>query len=194
MTRGGEPDGAAPNMKHGRASHEPARFPFEPSSQPDSPLLRGPSLLDRLAVACGLGLLLAGVIQFSTVFVRTGPLIAPVWLAELATNLHAIMIFLAVGITLAASRHVRLSGFKKAGDSGIGVRLLSVVLAVAFSLTLAWVALPYVLASWQTGEGSREIGGLSGLYWVKSGLLLLALGIAVGAVVSGRRGSKPGVS
>ncbi|MEL6735966.1 MAG: hypothetical protein AAFO98_08815 [Pseudomonadota bacterium] len=167
---------------------------FETRGAPDGPLPRGLSLLDWFAMACGLGVLLAGAIQFATVFLRAGPLTAPVWLMELATNLHAIMIFLAVGITLAASRHVRLSGFKKAGGNGIGVRFFTVVLAVAFSITLAWVALPYVLASWQTGEGSREIGGLSGLYWVKSGLLLLAFGIGAGAVVSGWRGPKHRVS
>lgn len=141
----------------------------------------GRRVIDGIALLCGAAFLVGGIIQFAAVALRASPLTAPVWFSELATGFHALALFFVIGATLAASRHVRLSGFQQNGNASGFVRWISFLLAIGFALVLLWASVPYVSASWRVGEGSVELGGLSGLYWVKSGLLVLALGLLVGA-------------
>jgi len=141
----------------------------------------GRRVIDGIALLCGAAFLVGGIIQFAAVALRASPLTAPVWFSELATGFHALALFFVIGTTLAASRHVRLSGFRRGAEPSRPVRWTTCILATGLAVTLLWTSLPYVAASWNVGEGSVELGGLSGLYWVKSGLLVLALGLLVGA-------------
>ena len=56
---------------------------------------------------------------------------------------------------------------------------------VPISATLLVLSLPYVAASWRVLEGSPEVGGIPGIFVLKTGLpvmavLLLAAGLADG--------------
>ncbi len=112
------------------------------------------------------------------------------WIAmqESVTWMYALVFLLGAAYTLKHDAHVRVdiiyqrcSRTARAWIDLFGTLLL---LLPVCGLVL-WSSLEYVTNSWAMGEGSREAGGLPGLYVLKSaillmGLLLLLQGIAMG--------------
>ena len=99
-------------------------------------------------------------------------------LQELAQALHAVAFMLAMGWVLQRDEHVRVDIlYRKLGPRGqarvnfFGTLLL-LLPAMAF---LFWDSLDYVAASWRILEGSREAGGLPGVFLLKSLIPLMAL-------------------
>ena len=109
-----------------------------------------------------------------------------VWMQEGYLWLNAAVVLLAMTPTMARDRHVRVDLlYRNYGDRGRAiVDILSVVLLLWPLLgVVLWTSFPYVQASWSVWEGSREAGGLPGLFLLKSMLplaavLLLARGLA----------------
>ncbi len=92
-------------------------------------------------------------------------------LQELAQALHALAFMLAMGWVLQQDEHVRVDIFyRKLGPRGqarvnfFGTLLL-LLPAMGF---LFWISLDYVAASWRILEGSREAGGLPGVFLLKT--------------------------
>ena len=98
-----------------------------------------------------------------------------IWMQESVTWMHAALFMLAAAYTLALDEHVRVDIFysrlRPAGRAWVdtvGVLFLLVPTCVVI-LVYGW---RYVAVSWSIGEGSPEAGGLPGLYWLKTLLLV----------------------
>jgi len=105
------------------------------------------------------------------------------WIAmqESVTYMHAIVFLCGLGYTLNKGRHVRVDIFfdRWSERTRRWVDFFGTLLLL-FPVCgfIAWVSWDYVLQSWQIGEGSREAGGLPGVFLLKS-LILLASGLLV---------------
>ncbi|HSN73232.1 MAG TPA: TRAP transporter small permease subunit [Steroidobacteraceae bacterium] len=98
------------------------------------------------------------------------------WLTESVTWMHAAVFMLGAAYTLRHDEHVRVDVFYRTATArrrawaDLAGTLLFLLPFCAF---LLYEGIPYLLASWRIGEGSREAGGLPALYLLK-GLIPLA--------------------
>jgi TRAP-type mannitol/chloroaromatic compound transport system permease small subunit len=111
------------------------------------------------------------LITFAVVILRYVFSLGFVWLQESYVWLHGIVFMLGAGYTLLHDGHVRVDIFyreasvrRKAAVDLFGALLL----LLPFVVMVFWVAWPYAVVSWQRLEGSREAGGLPGLFLLKS--------------------------
>ncbi len=120
--------------------------------------------------------LLMVIITFVVVLLRY--LFDTGWIAmqESVTYLHAMVFMLGAAYTLKHGGHVRVDIFyQRFGMRGrawvnlLGTLFLLFPLAI-FIFTVSW---DYVADSWKVLEGSREAGGLPGVFLLKSLILVL---------------------
>lgn len=100
------------------------------------------------------------------------------WIAmqESVTYLHAALFMLGAAYTLQRNGHVRVDIlYQKLSRRGRAwVDLLgTLLLLVPVCVFIAWAGWDYVLGSWEVMEGSREAGGIPGVYLLKT--LILAM-------------------
>ena len=95
------------------------------------------------------------------------------WIAmqESVVYMHAAVFMLGAAYTLQADEHVRVDIFYRARSPR--TRAWIDLLGTAFFLlpvcaALVWFSWDYVAASWSVHEGSREAGGLPGVYLLKT--------------------------
>lgn len=133
------------------------------------------------------------------VILRYGFDIGAVALQESAIYLHATAFMLGIAYTLKLDEHVRvdviysrLSERQRAwiNLSGHCLFLLPV------TITVGLYSLPYVAASWRILEGSSEVGGVPGIFVLKTlipltAILLSLQGIAEIARIAGRLRETP---
>lgn len=98
---------------------------------------------------------------------------------------HAIMFLLGAGYVLRENGHVRVDVFygmmsDRARHIVDFVGLVFFVLPVVG--VILWVGLPYVSLSWSSFEGSRQSGGIPGVFLLKTMLLVFAVSIALQAI------------
>ena len=142
-------------------------------------LVRG---IDRLNDLIGKGVawltLLMVLITFFVCVMRYGFNWGRVWIQESYVWLHGIVFMVAAGYTLLHNGHVRVDIFYRPASArhkawvdlfGTLVLLLPVVIMV---FVVSW---PYVAESWAKLEGSREAGGLQGLFLLKSVILVFCV-------------------
>ena len=138
--------------------------------------------LDALAEFTGRvvawGTLLMVLITFAVVLLRY--LFDTGWIAmqESVTYLHATVFMLGSAYTLKHGGHVRVDIFyQKLGMRGKAwVNLLGTLfLLLPMMIFIFWVSWDYVVESWKVLEGSREAGGLPGVFLLKTLILLLPL-------------------
>jgi len=138
--------------------------------------------LDRVAEITGrsiawltLGMVL---ITFAVVFLRYGLQIGSIALQESVTYLHAVVFMLGAAFTLKHDSHVRVDIFyQKASPRTQAWTNLLGTLFLLFP-TCAFIfasSLDYVASSWAIHEGSRETGGLDGVFVLKAVIPLMAL-------------------
>jgi TRAP-type mannitol/chloroaromatic compound transport system permease small subunit len=103
-----------------------------------------------------------------------------VWFQEIYIWTHGSIIMIAMGYTLLHGGHVRvdiiyerLNARTKAWINLAGV----IFFLLPMIFLVLWVAYPYVALSIMRLEGSREAGGLPGLYVLKSTILMFCLGL-----------------
>lgn len=169
-------------------------------------------LLDRLADKTGhiiAWLTLAMVfITFAVVVLRKLFETGSIALQESVSYLHAAVFMLATAYTLKQDGHVRVDIFyqKYSARTRAWVDLLGTLLLLfPVCLYILFSSLEYVSASWSMLEGSREAGGLDGVFLLKTAIpamaiLLLLQGCSIilhkllllaGHPVAGEPGSKP---
>ncbi len=112
------------------------------------------------------------------------------WIAmqESIIYMHALVFMLGASYTLRHDGHVRVDIiYTRLGLRGRAwVELLgNLLLLMPVTLFIIWVSWDYVTSSWGLLEGSREAGGLPGVFLLKTtiplmGLLLLLQGVANG--------------
>ena len=135
---------------------------------------------------CGLCILACVLLTFGVVVLRYGFGQASIPMQELVLHLNAAAFLLGGAYALVRDRHVRVDILQQRWSPRTRaiVELAGIaLLLVPFCLFLFWVSLDYVAAAWRLREGSREAGGLPGVYLVKalipiSALLLLIAGVA----------------
>lgn len=122
------------------------------------------------------------LITFSVVVMRYGFAWGRIWIQEAYVWLHGVVFMLGAGYTLLHDGHVRVDIFYRPGSArlkawvdlfGAFVLLLPVVVMIFY---VSW---PYVAESWIKLEGSREAGGLEGLFLLKS--VILGFCVVIGA-------------
>lgn len=115
-------------------------------------------------------LLVSGIVLVRT-FGNTGSIGAQ----ELTTYLHAAVIMLASGYTLAEHEHVRVDVFyRKFSHYGKAwVNLLgSLLLLLPFALASTFISWNFVQSSWAIREASADAGGLPAIFLLKSLLIV----------------------
>ncbi len=120
--------------------------------------------------------LLMVIITFAVVVLRY--LFDTGWIAmqESVTWLHAMVFMLGAAYTLRHGGHVRVDIFyQRFGPRGRAwVDLLGTLfLLFPLALFILYVSWDYVAESWKVLEGSREAGGLPGVFLLKSLILVL---------------------
>ena len=99
--------------------------------------------------------------------------------------MHAAAFMLGIAYAGQADEHVRVDVlYAKFGRRGqVWVNLLGhLVLLLPLALTFAWYGVPYAVASWRILEGSPEVGGIPGLFLLKSLIPLMAITLLLQAV------------
>lgn len=122
-------------------------------------------------------LLLMVVVTFAIVLLRYLLGLGWVWLQEVVVYSHAIVFLLWCPMTLLKDGHVRVDiryrSISKRGQ--LMVNCLGSVLLLLPMCGLIWYqAFPYVMDSWQVFEGSRDSGGIPGVFILKSFILVFA--------------------
>ena len=127
------------------------------------------------AISAGMILLMA-VMTFVVVILRYFFNLGWVWMHDSISYLHGVSFMLAAAYTLLKNEHVRvdilyqpMSRTKKAQVNILGTGLL----LFPFCFLIWFYGFEYVLNSWTVLEGSKETGGLGGVFIVKSFLLLM---------------------
>jgi TRAP-type mannitol/chloroaromatic compound transport system permease small subunit len=138
--------------------------------------------LDRIAEITGrciawltLGMVL---ITFAVVVLRYGLQIGSIALQESVTYLHAIVFMLGAAYTLKHDGHVRVDIFyqKASPRTRAWTNLLGTLFLLFPVCVFIFVSsLDYVASSWSIHEGSRETGGLDGVFLLKTVIPLMAL-------------------
>lgn len=121
------------------------------------------------------------LITFFVAAMRYGFAWGRVWIQELYVWLHGIVFMAGAGYTLLHNGHVRVDVFYRSGSPRFKawVDLLGTFLLLMPIVVLVFVyAWPYVAESWSRLEGSRESGGLDGVFLLKS--VILAFCVLVG--------------
>lgn len=141
-------------------------------------------VLNLSATAAKIALAAMLLLQFAVIILRHSFGFTAPWLSESVIYAHAAIFMLAAGWTLAAGRHVAVDVVsERLGHP----RLLKVVgfalFLVPMSVGLFALSLPSVSQSWMLLEGSATIGGLPGIFVLKTLLPIFALLLLIGGIV-----------
>jgi TRAP-type mannitol/chloroaromatic compound transport system permease small subunit len=117
------------------------------------------------------------LVTFTVVLLRYAFDLGWIWLQESVTFMHAALFLVGAAYTLKHQAHVRVDIFfhrfsprLRAWIDLLGSLLLLLPVCL-FIFVISW---DYVLQSWALQEGSREAGGLDGVYLLKSLILVMA--------------------
>jgi TRAP-type mannitol/chloroaromatic compound transport system permease small subunit len=143
-------------------------------------LLRVADAVDRVIrwlgqAAAWLSLLMV-LVTFLVVALRYAFDQGSIALQESVTYMHASLFMLAIAYTLGRDGHVRVDIlYQRLSQRGRAwVDLLgTLLLLVPVCVLILWLGWDYVLQSWRLKEGSREAGGLAGVYLLKSLILIM---------------------
>ncbi len=95
---------------------------------------------------------------------------------ETTIYLHASIFLVGMAYTLQQDAHVRVDIFyaRCSAKTKAWIDLCGAVfLLLPFMLFLSWISWPYIVDSWSVFEGSREAGGLPGVFLLKSLILVM---------------------
>lgn len=144
------------------------------------------SAIDRVSEITGRLLawlvLVVVALTFAIVILRYGFDIGSVALQEGVMFLHALIFMLGVGYTLKHEEHVRVDiVYAKLSAKGRAfIDLLgTLLLMLPVCLFIAYISLDYINASWQVREGSRNVGGLDGVYLLKTVIWFMAFSLSL---------------
>jgi len=97
-------------------------------------------------------------------------------LQEVTTYLHASVFLAGMAYTLQQDAHVRVdifySQFSKQTKAWVDL-FGALFLLLPFMLFVSWISWLYIADSWSVLEGSREAGGLPGVFLLKSLILVM---------------------
>ena len=108
------------------------------------------------------------------------------WIAvqESITYMHAAVFLLGAAYTLQQDAHVRVdifySHFSKRARAWVDL-CGALFMLIPFMIFIGWMSWEYVISSWDVLEGSREAGGLPGVFLLKSLILLMVFSLLIQA-------------
>jgi len=97
-------------------------------------------------------------------------------LQEITTYLHATIFLVGMAYTMQQDAHVRVDIFytRCSTQTKAWIDLFGALfLLLPFMLFISWVSWLYIADSWAVFEGSREAGGLPGVFLLKSLILVM---------------------
>lgn len=147
---------------------------------------RASRAIGRAASWCTLALVL---VVFLAVLLRYAFGRGSIALQEAGLWLHSVVFLLGAVWALEADQHVRVDLLhQRWSPRGRALADLvgTLLFLLPFCVFLVWVSLDYVAAAWAVREGSREPGGLPGVFLLKTlipicGALLALQGLALAA-------------
>jgi TRAP-type mannitol/chloroaromatic compound transport system permease small subunit len=145
-------------------------------------------LLGRVFSWFSLGIV---VICFTVVVMRYVLRTGSVPLQDLYVWMNGMMFMGIAGFTLLREGHVRVDVFYRPASVRTKARIDmfgAVVFVVPFLATIVAWGLPYVQRSWALGEGSANVGGMPGLFVLKSFLLVFVAVVGLQALAMFLRG------
>ncbi len=101
------------------------------------------------------------------------------WIAlqESVSYFHSMVFLVGAAYTLRHNAHVRVDIFydrlSETGKAWVDLAGHCFIL-MPVMIFILWVSWPYVADAWRVTEGSREAGGLAGVYLIKSLILVMA--------------------
>ena len=123
-----------------------------------------------------LSLLLVAV-TFIVVVLRYVFDIGSIALQETTTYFHAAIFLIGMAYTMQQDAHVRVDIFyaRFSSKTKAWIDLCGALfLLLPFMLFISWISWQYIADSWSVLEGSREAGGLPGVFLLKSLILLMS--------------------
>lgn len=136
---------------------------------------------DRINEGLGLAVswlsLLMVLVTVAVVVLRYVFGIGWIWLQESVTFMHAALFLIGAAYTLKHEGHVRVDivyrKFSERGQAWIDL-LGTLTLLLPVCLFIFYISWGYVAQSWSFYEGSREAGGLDGVFLLKTLILVMA--------------------
>ena len=125
------------------------------------------------------------IVTFAVVVMRYVFSIGFVWMQESYVWMNGVVFMVGAGYTLLKDGHVRVDIFYRGGGPRYKawVDLGGALLLVLPVIAMIWlVSQPYVLASWERLEESREAGGLPGLFLLKTVILVFCVCVGLQAL------------
>lgn len=119
------------------------------------------------------------VLASSVLVLRYGLGFSTTAVQDAVIYLNAGLVMLGLSVTLLANAHVRVDVLSDRWPTPLQALrdLLGVIVLVMPMLAvIAWHGWDYVARAWAMGEGSGDAGGLAGVYWFKS---LILVGVAL---------------
>ncbi|MEG3639493.1 TRAP transporter small permease subunit [Magnetococcus sp. PR-3] len=116
------------------------------------------------------------VVTFAVVVLRYQFNMGSIAMQESITYMHGLLFMLGAGYTLRHEGHVRVDLFyrPRPPKTQALINLLGTFfLLFPLMIFLLIISFDYVAASWSIHEGSREAGGLEGVWLLKSALLIM---------------------
>ena len=107
-------------------------------------------------------------------------------LLEATTYLHACIFLIGMAYTMHQDAHVRVDIFynRFSAPTKAWVDLCGALfLLLPFMLFISWISWEYIADSWSVLEGSREAGGLPGVFLLKSLILVMTSLLSLQALV-----------
>jgi len=112
------------------------------------------------------------------------------WMQDLYVWLNGAMFTAVAGFALLRNDHVRVDIFYRPA-SVRSKAIIDLIGVIVFLLPFCWIVyrygLPFVSRSWRIHEGSANIGGMPGLYILKSFILVFAALIALQGIAMALR-------
>lgn len=122
------------------------------------------------------------IVCFTVVVQRYVFAISYVWMQDLYIWLNGAMFTAVAGFALMRDNHVRVDIFYRPASATkkAVIDLVGVVLFLLPAMFVVWTySLPFVQRSWRYGEGSANVGGMSGLFVLKTFILIFAVLVAL---------------
>ena len=145
---------------------------------------------DGLAILLSWLMIGLAVLATSVLVLRYGLGISTTAVQDAVIYLNAALVMLGLSVTLLTNAHVRVDVLADRWPSPLQALrdLLGVIFLVMPMLAvIAWHGWDYVARAWAMGEGSGDAGGLAGVYWFKSLILVGVVLLFVAALVFGYR-------
>lgn len=121
--------------------------------------------------------LIMALVMFLTVILRYVLNMGWIWMQESVTFMHGTLFMLAAGYTLLHEQHVRIDVlYRPMNPRKKGLVNIFGVLFLLFPTcyVVFFYSFPYVANSWAVWEGSKEAGGLPGVFLLKTVILIFA--------------------